>query len=70
MARVKVEFKVVAKKSGSDLKDEDIPTLPTGLSSLGGNEMEALLVRAHRQFDLHKTDETLAEILKNLLKVL
>ena len=61
-------FKVVAKKSGSDLKDEDIPTLPAGLSSLGGNEMEALLVRAHRQFDLQKTDESLAEILKNLLK--
>lgn len=60
-------FKVVAKKSGSDLKDEDIPTIPAGLS-LGGNEMEALLVRANRQFDLHKTDDSLAEILKNLLK--
>jgi SpoVK/Ycf46/Vps4 family AAA+-type ATPase len=61
-------FKVVAKKSGSDLKDEDIPEIPAGLSALGGNEMEALLVRANRQFDLHKTEESLAEILKNLLK--
>lgn len=62
-------FRVVAKKLGTDLPADRLPKLPPGLE-MGGNEMEALLVRAHRAFDLQKEGETvksLDEIVAGLL---
>ncbi|MDQ7825635.1 MAG: ATP-binding protein [Candidatus Eremiobacteraeota bacterium] len=49
-------FKVVAKKLGVELSEDRLPRLPPGVE-LGGNEMEALLVRANRVYDLQKEGE-------------
>jgi SpoVK/Ycf46/Vps4 family AAA+-type ATPase len=62
-------FKVVAKKIGLDLPADRLPTLPAGVE-MGGNEMESLLVRALRSYDLQKEGEnrSLDEILAAILK--
>lgn len=59
-------FKVVAKKMGSDISSSRLPKIPEGMD-LGGNEMESLLVRAHRIFDLQKSKKTIGSIIKDLL---
>ncbi len=59
-------FRVVAKKTGSDIPASKLPKIPPGME-LGGNEMEALLVRAHRIFDLQKSKKSIAAIVKELL---
>jgi AAA+ superfamily predicted ATPase len=62
-------FRVVAKKIGLNLPADKLPSLPAGVE-MGGNEMESLLVRALRVFDLKKDDDTrsLDEILGSTLK--
>ena len=61
-------FKVVVKKSGSDLPVTKLPKLPKNIA-LGGNEMEALIVRAFRVYDLQKSKKkrTLEDIIAELL---
>ena len=62
-------FKVVSKKIGITIPDEKLPKIPEGLD-IGGNEMEALLVRANRICDLQKEGEEkrpLDEIVKTIL---
>lgn len=60
-------FRVVAKKTGSEIPAGKLPKIPEDIE-LGGNEMEALLVRAHRIFDLQKSKKSIALIVKELLK--
>ena len=43
-------FKSMAKKLG--VPSDDLPALPAGTTA-GGNEMEAMIVRASREYDLH-----------------
>jgi len=61
-------FKVVAKKSGSDIPLKSLPKLPKNIA-LGGNEMEALIVRAFRVYDLQKgrKKKNLENILEELI---
>lgn len=62
-------FRVVAKKIGSEIPPEKIPRLPSGMA-VGGNEMEALLVRAQRVYDLQSEKEEkqpLDSLLKQIL---
>lgn len=44
---------VMARKMGIDLKPEELPPLPDDLR-LGGNELESVLVRARRAFELQR----------------
>jgi AAA+ superfamily predicted ATPase len=58
----------IAKKLKFPLKDEDLPELPAGVQ-LGGNEIEGILVRALRIFELSKEPKRpLKEILAETFK--
>lgn len=62
-------FMTVAKKLKFPLKIEDLPELPKGVD-FGGNEIEGMLVRALRTFELQAQDaaQTLSEILKTVVR--
>ncbi len=62
-------FSVVAKKTAPDITLKKLPKIPEGMK-LGGNEMEALLVRAFRAYDLQtgKKKKAPEEILTEQLK--
>ena len=58
----------LAKRINFPLQDSDIPPLPEGIV-LGGNEMEGILVRALRLFELQKEPRSsLREILAGVFK--
>jgi len=58
-------FRAMARKVG--LPVEELPELPRGLD-VGGNEMEAIMVRAQRQFDLRSEGgRTLKEVLASVV---
>jgi len=44
-------LRVMARKVGMEIAPEDVPALPPGME-IGGNEMEAILVRANRGWQL------------------
>jgi len=46
-------LRVMAKKVGMEIAPEDVPPLPAGME-IGGNEMEAILVRANRRWQLQE----------------
>lgn len=62
-------FLSVAKKLKFPLKIEDLPQVPIG-TDFGGNEIEGLLVRALRTFELQPADaaQTLSDILKGVVR--
>ena len=49
-------FRSMASKVGIPVPADQLPPLPSGID-IGGNEMEALLVRAMRRHDLAKPEE-------------
>ncbi len=58
-------FVAMARKVG--LPPEELPELPPGLD-VGGNEMEAVMVRAQRQFDLQaQAERSLKEVLAEVV---
>lgn len=61
-------FKAVARKLRFPLKEEDLPEVPAGLV-LGGNEIEGVLVRALRTYELQgEPKRTLRDILGDIMK--
>ncbi|HSP07585.1 MAG TPA: hypothetical protein VLR94_10430, partial [Acidobacteriota bacterium] len=62
-------FVTVAKKLKFPLKVEDLPQLPVG-ADFGGNEIEGMLVRALRTFELQSADAArpLSDILKTVVR--
>ncbi|GMV80250.1 MAG: ATPase AAA [Planctomycetota bacterium] len=64
---MKVLLSAVAKKLKFPLKTEDLPDLPEGLQ-LGGNELEGILVRALRVYELSEPKKPLKEILGDVIK--
>jgi hypothetical protein len=61
-------FRAMAKKVGFKPADGELPSLPPE-STIGGNEMEAILVQARRKFLLRKDGDTrlLGDIIGDLL---
>lgn len=61
-------FLAVAKKIKFPLKPEDLPPIPEG-SEFGGHEIEGMLVRALRTFELQPADQpkSMAEIFKGVV---
>jgi hypothetical protein len=55
-------FRSVAGKLKFPIKDEDLPQIPAGVD-LGGNEIEGILVRALRQFELCDQKTPLKDLL-------
>jgi SpoVK/Ycf46/Vps4 family AAA+-type ATPase len=66
-AEMKGLFTSVAGKFKFPLKPEEIPDLPPGLA-LAGNEIESLLVRVLRQWDLADPKPALKDLLVDALK--
>lgn len=68
-AEYKQLFITVAKKLQFPLKLDDLPELPVGVD-FGGNEIEGMLVRALRVFELQPAEQPkeLSEILKGVVK--
>jgi hypothetical protein len=64
---MKALFTTVAGKFKFPLKPEEIPDMPAGLA-LAGNEIESLLVRVLRQFELADVKPNLRDLLANVLK--
>jgi AAA+ superfamily predicted ATPase len=64
---MKALFTTVAGKFKFPLKAEEIPDMPAGLA-LAGNEIESLLVRVLRQYELADTKPALRDLLANALK--
>ncbi len=66
----KVLFKVMTKKVG--ISPRTLPAIPDHMEDIGGNEMEAMLVRASRIYDLQgdskKGRKSLSTILKGVMK--
>jgi AAA+ superfamily predicted ATPase len=63
---MKALFVSVAKKFKFPLPAEEIPDLPAGLT-LAGNEIEALLVRVMRQYELAEPKPPLKELLEKTI---
>ncbi len=66
-AEMKGLFTSVAGKFKFPLKPEEIPDMPAGLQ-LAGNEIESLLVRVLRQYELADTKPALRDLLDAALK--
>jgi SpoVK/Ycf46/Vps4 family AAA+-type ATPase len=64
---VRALFLAVAKKLKFPLADHDIPSTPDGLI-LGGNEIEGILVRALRTYELTEPKPELREVLAAVFK--
>lgn len=62
-------FTAMAHKVRLPVKDEELPALPSGLD-IGGNEMEAMLVRAMRVYDLAPPDNkpVLADVIRRVVE--
>ena len=62
----KALFRSVAGKLKFPLKDDELPEIPAGVD-LGGNEIEGILVRALRQFDLQDQKTPLKDLLTQVV---
>ncbi len=60
-------FMTVAKKLKFPLTIQDLPELPKGID-FGGNEIEGMLVRALRIFELQSENHALVEILRDVVR--
>lgn len=59
-------FRAMAGKLRFPLKDEDLPQIPIGME-LGGNEIEGILVRALRQYELSDNKGDLKTLLAEVI---
>ena len=60
-------FRVMCRKLKIDIKPEDVPTVPGTMGEIGGNELEALLVRVNRRWQL-SDDKARAKGLPAMIK--
>jgi SpoVK/Ycf46/Vps4 family AAA+-type ATPase len=64
-------FMALAKKNKLEIKPEEIPEFPDGLDDVGGNEMEGIIIRASRLYEVQDDGpdkRTIAQIVQEVVE--